>query len=285
MIIKAADTMGALVEQAGMPPEFTLSGQPTVANTALDFALSAGFRKIFLFGVDLGSRDKEKHHSKHTVYLNRMPEEDHLKKLLSNQPVNDITVPGNFGGEVSTNKVLSFARRMMDFAIIPHEDAQVFNLNDGAMIDHAIPLHAEDFATKWSGSSSKMEAVEAAMATFKRKDFNLPGLRQNLLAQIDNFIVQVEAIANREQESLSDAIDKLIDIHRLTLATENSGHPCSLLFRGTTSRLLSMAFNAMTIIRDQDEALAKAEWDLSNLVDFLHQARIEVNNKIEEVFS
>lgn len=283
MIIKAADTMGSLVEQAGMPTKVILSGQPTVANTALDFALSVGFRKIFLFGVDMGSRDREKHHSKHTVYINKLPEEDHLKSLLSNQPANDIVVPGNFGGEVSTNKVLSFARRMTDYAILRHADTQVFNLNDGALIEQATPLRPEDFASKWQGSSSKIEAIEAALASFANQEFNLMDLRKDLLAKIDDFISQVEEIVDRKQDSLSDAIDKLIDIHRLTLATENFEQPCALLFRGTLSRLLSMAFNAMTIILDQEEALAKAEWDFSNIVDFLYQARIEVNKKIEEV--
>jgi len=283
MIIKAADTMGAMLERSGMPQQTVLSGQPTVANTALDFALSAGFRNIYLFGVDLGSKNKEEHHSKHTVYLNMLPEEDHLKTLLSNQPDNDISVPGNFGGDISTNKVLSFARRMMEYAIVPHPDAKVYNLNDGALIEHAIPLYAEDFEAKWPVASSKASAVEAAMAAFEHKEFNLTELRQSLLGQIDDFIVQIAEIVNREQNSLSDVIDKLIAIHRLTFDTENMGKPCALLFRGTLSRLLSMAFNAVTIIRDQDEALAKAEWDFSNIVDFLNQARIEVNNKIEQI--
>jgi hypothetical protein len=48
------------------------------------------------------------------------------------------------------------------------------------------------------------------------------------------------------------------------------------VFRGTAARLLSMAYNAVTIIKDSDEALAKAEWDFANLVECLHEARDEV---------
>jgi hypothetical protein len=281
MLIKAADTMGALLEAEGMPPEAILSGQPTVTNAAMDYALSAGFRELYLFGVDMGSKDKEKHHSQHTVYVNLLPEEDHLKKILAHQPSNDIVVPGNFGGEAHANKILAFARRMMGFAIGSYPDAKVYNLNDGALIENAMPLRPEDFAQHWSGGCDSRATVEAAMATFETKEFDLEALQQNLIERIDTFIAQVESIVARPHTSLSDVLDKMVEMHWMTLSPTNINDPCGLLFRGTTARLLSMAYNAATIIKDSDEALAKAEWDFANIVDCLHEARGEVLKNIE----
>jgi hypothetical protein len=285
MIVKAADTMGSIFEVDGFPPELILNGQPTVTNTAIDFALSAGFKSIYLFGVDMGSKDKEKHHSQHTVYLNLMPEEDHLKKILAHQPSNDIVVPGNFGGEAHANKILAVARRMMSAAISNYPDAKVYNLNDGALIEHAIPLRPEDFETCWTGGCDKRSIVEKAVSTFQVKDFDTNALQRMLLDRIDNFIVQIEEIVAKPQNSLSDVLSKMVEIHWMTLAPSNINDPCALLFRGTTSRLLSMAYNAITIIKDQDEALAKAEWDFSNLIDCLHEAREEVVKNIHIAFA
>jgi hypothetical protein len=286
MIVKAADTMGAILNHGGgVPHEVILNGQPTVTNTAIDFALSAGFKNIYLFGVDFGSKDKEKHHSKHTVYMNLMPEEDHLKKILAHQPANDIIVPGNFGGEVHANKVLSFARPMMGHSISMYPDAKVYNLNDGALIEHAIPLPPEDFAKTWTGGCDKRAIVEAAMSTFEPQQWDLEELQKVLMERIDSFISGVEEVVAKPQDSLSDVLDKMIEIHWMTLAPSNINDPCALLFRGTSSRLLSMAYNAVTIIKDQDEALAKAEWDFSNLIDCLHEAREEVVKNINIAFA
>lgn len=281
MIVKAADTMGALLEADGMSNMTILSGQPTVTNTAIDYALCAGFKNIFLFGVDMGSKDKEKHHSQHTVYVNLMPEEDHLKKLLAHQPANDIVTPGNFGGEVHANKILSFARRMMSFAIDCYPDARVYNLNDGALIEHAIPLPPEDFSEYWVGGCDKRATVEAVMSTFEAGEFDLEALQRMLQERIDAFIAQLEVIVSQPHGSLSNVLDKMIEIHWMTLGPSNINDPCALVFRGTAARLLSMAYNAVTIIKDSDEALAKAEWDFANLVECLHEARSEVVKNIQ----
>jgi hypothetical protein len=280
MIVKAADTMGALLEVDGMPSGVILSGQPTVTNTAIDYTLCAGFKNIYLFGVDMGSKDKEKHHSQHTVYVNLLPEEDHLKKLLAHQPSNDIVVPGNFGGEAHANKILAFARRMMGFMVKGYPDAKVYNLNDGAMIENTIPLPPADFDERWAGGCDKRATVEAVMNTFEAGDFDLEALQRILLKRIDAFIAQVEAIVSQPQDSLSNVLDKMIAIHWMTLGPSNINDPCALVFRGTAARLLSMAYNAVTIIKDSDEALAKAEWDFANLVECLHEARSEVVKNI-----
>lgn len=275
VILKAADTMAVLLHQHGIPRNVILNTQPTVTNTAIDFALSAGFRHIYLFGVDMGYRDKERHHSQHTAYLNKMPEAEHLKRLLSKRPGGDIEVPGNFGGEVSTNKILLMARRQMGYAIKSHPATRVFNLNDGAAIDGAVPLHPEDFSGCGSvdGRVRTLRAIEAA---FEHKVTDITALQQSLLDQVDAFIEEISVLLREKQTSRSAVIARLEELYRLVRQKDAALLPVGPLFRGFLYHLLSLCFNAISIITDEEEAVAKAEYDLGLIADALMQAREEV---------
>lgn len=275
VIMKNADTMALLLAQHGMPQDVILSCQPTVTNAAIDFVLSAGFKQVYLFGVDMGYKDKEQRHSQHTAYHNNMSDDDDIERLLADKPDSEMVVPGNFGGEVSTDKILSVARRMMGSMIIRYPEARVFNLNDGAMVTGATPLHKEDFV--FDGSlADKATAIEAIKGAFESRQFNLAELEQSLLLQIDGFTENIAAIVAQEQKTRSEVIDKLSKIHQYIQAEVNMAKPCALLFRGAAFHLLSMTFNAVTVIKDEDEVLAKAEFDFANMLDFLGQARVEV---------
>lgn len=278
LITKAADTMGAVLQEMGVPSEMIMSGQPTVTNTAIEYALNVGFNRIFLFGVDMGSKVKEIHHSKNTVYVDMLPEEDELKKFLLIQPENSIVVPGNFGGEAHTNKILAFSRRMITHHAQMYSNARIFNLNDGALIEDVSPLRPENFETEWNENFiDKSRALELALSAFREQTFDAEEVRAKLMESVDGFIAKVETIVQREQFAFADILDKMTEIHYLTMSPDRNGDPCALLFRGTVARLLSMTYNAIGIIRDEEEALAKAESDFSNLLDFLHAARQELD--------
>jgi hypothetical protein len=281
MIIKSADTMGAVLSESGFPNDVILSGQPTVTNLAIEYALNVGFNRIFLFGVDMGSKVKEVHHSKSTVYVDMLPEEDDLKKFLLIQPENSIVVPGNFGGDAYTNKILAFSNRMIAYHASIHSQSRIFNLNDGAKIDYVSPLHPEDFLVEWREGLEKSYALKLALEAFRKSTFDHELIMTKLMQSVDGFIAKVEAIVNRDQSSYSDILDKMSEIHALTFSPEHVGDACALLFRGTVARLLSMTYNACGIIRDLDEVLAKAESDFLNLLDFLHAARRELVLNVE----
>lgn len=279
LIMKNADTMALLLGQHGIPKEAILSCQPTVTNAAVDFALSIGFKNVYLFGVDMGFKDKEMHHSIHTAYHEDLSDDAVLEKMLAKRPESDTDVPGNFGGKVATNKILSVARQMMGNEISANPSARVFNLNDGAMIRGAIPLHKEDFVFP-GGGSAKAKHLETIKSAFETREFNVQELGQSLLQQIDDFTADFAKIMEKDQSSRSDVIDKLSELHQYIQNGVNHLVPCSMLFRGTLFELLSMAFNAVTIIKDEEEVLAKAEFDFSNMKDFLQHARDEVEKHI-----
>ena len=106
-------------------------GLPTVANLGLAFTQEVGCSTIYLFGMDLGTRDQNKHHAKDAAY--NVGEIEF--KTAIDQPV-----PGNFGGTVYSERIYLWSRDMAQHSIklgvprIVH-----YNCSDGVRIDGAIP--------------------------------------------------------------------------------------------------------------------------------------------------
>lgn len=281
MVLKESDTMSLLLERSGQVPRIPLDTQPTVTNMALSIALSMGFRRIYLFGVDMGYREEGKHHSKHTAYLGKMPEADHLRRLLSKRPSGDKSVPANFGGEALTNNILEMARLHMEQLIRGNPRARIFNLNDGALIDGAEPLPPEQFPVL-GGQAGKQDVLDAIRGAFEPIEFDPAPLKLALLAEIDDFIEAVRGLLDQERSSRSEVLDAIVRLYRFLLSDQIRDSPLFSLFRGSMLMLLSLTYNAVSIIADEDEAVAKAEYDFGNLLDCLEEGMVEVSQVLAE---
>jgi len=109
---------------------------PTVTNLGLRAALTLGFKEIGLFGVDLGSRSPELHHSKDSFYLtDETWRQTHAKAI---EPMVH-ELPGNFGGVAYTNRVLLWARLMMAGILEQYGDRTIYNCSDGVQIPNTVP--------------------------------------------------------------------------------------------------------------------------------------------------
>ena len=279
MVLKEADTMGAVLEHSGQVGRVPLNTQPTVTNMAVSVALSMGFRCIYLIGVDMGYKEKEQHHSKHTAYLGKMPEADHLRRLLSKRPSREKTVPGNFGGEVTTNNILEMSRLHLEYTLRPNTQARVYNLNDGALIDGAIPLPQEDFPGSLLGfpePAAKVEAMTAMRGAFDVIDFDLGALGQVLMDDVDRFMEECSALLENKRTRRWEVIDAIVSLYQVLAGEEARRTPVACLFRGSLLMLLSLSYNAISIIADEDEAVAKADYDFGVVADFLEAARTEL---------
>lgn len=273
-VLKSADTMALLMLEAGVSGEVILNTQPTVTNTALDVCVSAGFRKVYLLGVDMGYKDESRQHSTHSLYEEMTDDED-LNDLLSQMPEASRTIPGNFGGEVSTNSILAVARQYLEWGISQHPRSQVYNLSDGALVKGAAPLRATEF-TCAATPAGKVAAITALQDAFAPRAFDLEAMQSSLLGQIDAYLAGVAEIVDAPRRTLADTIDVLARVYRHLLKEEAALRSTFPLFRGTLLHLSSLLFNAITIIKDEDEAMAKAEYDFGVIKDFLNQARAEV---------
>jgi len=120
------------------PDQIGLYGTaPTCTNLAIRAALMLCFRQLYLFGVDLGSRDAAKHHSQHAIYYRP---QDWGKNFTQSQDAMAIEMPANFGGKAYTNPTLHWTRMMMAQGLEMYSSySKIYNCSDGVQIPGTLP--------------------------------------------------------------------------------------------------------------------------------------------------
>ncbi|RDV25042.1 DUF115 domain-containing protein [Alteromonas aestuariivivens] len=112
---------------------------PTVSNFAANFVTRFGFKQIYLCGVDMGFVDNKYHHSKASGYYNESGEEAYNYAEMNDT---SIVVPGNFRPFVNTKYEFKVSKTVLE-QVLTRVQGEVYNLNDGARITGAQPLHGE----------------------------------------------------------------------------------------------------------------------------------------------
>ncbi len=124
---------------------------PTVSNTAAASALFMGFRQVYLFGVDCGSRRAEVDHSANAPYSTM----ETLKARSFG-----MSIPGNFGGTVRTHWVFDMARHMLE-VLQRSFRVRLYNCSDGALIKGALPKVPQ--AVRLAGEPVDREAIKGSL--------------------------------------------------------------------------------------------------------------------------
>jgi hypothetical protein len=277
IVIKEADTMGNLLAQSGLAPPASLRTQPTVSNMGLSLALGLGFKKVCLFGVDVGYKDTAKHHAHDTIYYARQPRDEHLRQLLALVTAHNLTAPGNFGDTVKTNFTFETARKHLSWNIMAYPEVEVYNPNDGALIENAITIRAEALASKLAQAMPeqdiKARVLEQIDQAFSPLEWPIETLQDALISEFDRFDAKIRPKLNQKLTSRDDIIERIVDVYQ-ALREEIAEHtPASVLCRGSLLYLLSLTYTATSIILDDEEAVAKATYDFGLIQAFLAEAR------------
>jgi hypothetical protein len=184
------------------PANGLIGGHPTVTNTGFGAAIGLGFKTIYLFGVDLGSREPARHHSAHSPYL----ADDMDYDGVMNKPV-----PGNLGGMVYADYVLNWSRDSFEQTIYSQiRRLRVFNCSDGAFIRGTTPKLASTL-TLPEPTTSKSEMLAALWAHYA--PYGPERFAKSW--QVDRLITQVEALRDSLLSALGDETTGL----RATIAT------------------------------------------------------------------
>ncbi|GHG69240.1 hypothetical protein GCM10010919_19030 [Alishewanella longhuensis] len=128
--------------KCSIEPALLKYSYPTVSNLAVDFCGEIGFKNIYLFGVDLGYKDINNHHSKYSAYY-----KDDGQGILNATKKFDgkIIAKANFDGFVYTKHEFSFSKDVLElrFSKLP-KVVSVYNCSDGVYLNGSIPLRPEN---------------------------------------------------------------------------------------------------------------------------------------------
>ena len=117
-------------ELYGGPFSVVRPSGPTVANAGLVSGIRLGFREIYLFGVDMGTKVEGKYHASGSVYG---------AGLRGEIARPSIAFPANFGGSATGVYIFDWSRKVLENTIRHFSEVRVYNCSDGARIEGAMP--------------------------------------------------------------------------------------------------------------------------------------------------
>jgi len=148
---------------------------PLVSNAAAAVLATLGFREMYLFGVDCGSREEGSHHAADAVYYeegydNFIEGEGH--EFFETELVR--TVPGNFGGKIFTSAYYDLSRRTFT-ELQRTYGFDFYNCGDGAKIEGTQPKAsaAISLAGPEGGQKACLDMIENGLQAYEIRE--MPG--------------------------------------------------------------------------------------------------------------
>lgn len=175
---------------------------PTVVHMGVGALPILGFRKFYLFGVDMGYKDPNKHHSSLSSYSDLKDEEK--KKFVPSE--NGIyEVESNFSDQkiYSDDSYGSFKKFLegMIEANLYFSEYECFNCSDGALIKGAKPMRSADLIFDDKPVEKKQIVDDTFDAFFDHGDFL--GLEQEIVSVVNDFDIEKFCLAASEHFSVS----------------------------------------------------------------------------------
>ncbi len=134
-VLKMPSSVGLLLKDISIPLQYST---PTVVNGGISLAAYYRPKRIFLFGVDFGFRDGDKHHSDGTLYdLDTIT--DKLKKDVQYEKKQRWFTQDIDGNKIQTDGTMYNGKRSVEMLIRDNDysEIEVFNCSTGVNIEGA----------------------------------------------------------------------------------------------------------------------------------------------------
>ncbi|WAJ71045.1 motility associated factor glycosyltransferase family protein [Catenovulum adriaticum] len=236
---------------------------PTVSNFATNIFSKIGFNQLYLFGVDLGFADQEKHHSKQSGYYNKDGKEAYNYREKNNT---SIVVPGNFRSSVFTKHEFKVSKEILEQTLTSRK-LDCFNTSDGAKIAGTIPLTIDNILLV-NSQTSKQDSLNAlkTIAFSPAKQFEQYKNKFDAKYQQKNLEFELNGMIELAKKPLTSStdIDELINKQKEMLFASYS-HGKSLLFYllyGTVNyaNTVFSKLNTRIKVNDKSVCLAQEQW-------------------------
>ncbi|MGI5310126.1 6-hydroxymethylpterin diphosphokinase MptE-like protein [Rheinheimera sp. WS51] len=257
---------------------------PTVSNLAVNFALHAGFKQVYLFGVDLGYIDVDNHHSQFSAYY------DQQGKSVYNyrqEHGDGIEVSGNFRPTVLTKVEFDVSRQIMEQTIAAFKSqVEVYNCSDGAKIKGAITLQPANILISNNLQDRKSILEQFLQAAFYQN--NLYEQSQLFLKKYN--VAQFKSSIRRWCDLIQDEVTDIEGAETLleqqwALFRALSMEPGSLLFpllHGSTTYILGVLTKLISLMADNesfDFALEQYNYVMAIWIEYLNSAADDLCNE------
>jgi hypothetical protein len=251
---------------------------PTCTNGGADLALRMGFKQVYLFGVDYGFRDESHHHAKASMYFDENQDDftEELAKVVEQTHAasrGGREIDANFGGKVLSTDTFIHSRDALQFSIREFSDARVFNLNDGAEIKGAIPLHAKDVRLT-PAAAPKREVIEAVLSAFTTHYDPDPFARlEFLLTQLKAVRDDIARITGQSEIICRmDALDMLFDVHHYLFAPGHQSAQIFPLLRGSMLHMGRFFYDCVSMFTSEEKAVEFAKFGFDLFLRYIDAA-------------
>lgn len=109
---------------------------PNCVTLATRMVARFGFREVYLFGTDFGSRLPNMHHVADSIWMTDPVWRERYDKIAETMT---LPMPANFGGKVYTNRMLEYFLHSTQGLIATASDITFYNCADGVRIAGAAP--------------------------------------------------------------------------------------------------------------------------------------------------
>jgi hypothetical protein len=232
-----------------------LSG-PTVANLACRAAIAVGVRDIYLFGIDLGSRARDVHHSEKSAY--NLAEDEFWKSGRGMDGL-EIEAPGNRGGTVFTSRQFQLTRTGFERLIRAFAGTNFHNCSDGVRIAGAEPVDPSGLS--FAGSEGPGSADRFFAGLGKPTDA-VPGLcRDRLFAYrqaLADWWSAMEKVLTRPDLDLDGLIDSVHPCIEDGLAADRMDAMGAIQasFAGSITSMLQLSYTVLRRLPADDRLTA-----------------------------
>lgn len=243
-------------------PESSLEDSgPTVTNTGLSAALAMGFREVYLFGTDLGSRDPKRHHSKQSLYRHDDDRKEDQAGAMNFDAVFDTVDVGNFGGLIHTETIMTWTRDALGRVIGRYRPgAEVFNCSDGLLIENTRPKSSTSIRIKTS-TEQKATVLTQVLATFPAGSREFFAERWGRADWRQNVRTLGQSVVDTFMESKGDLNGAMFNLSRLLLRDFERVPTFEEFFLRGTSLMVAMCF-AFYVHRVQPTDREDEFWDI-----------------------
>ncbi|MBU3844628.1 MAG: DUF115 domain-containing protein [Candidatus Anaerobiospirillum pullicola] len=249
---------------------------PLVGNLGVAAATQLGFKRIYLFGVDNGTKreDKETHPDENLFYKKHKAASSAIHNLT-------YTMDGNFGGTVATSYLYRLSARYMN--VIMRHGVHDFKLNyyncsDGVLLDNAIPTHTDEL--EWWYDLPDLDRKKFFEYMDNEKSFALEFTDKDRESMLDPTIFDMVAdlamkmLKGETPETRLDFALRLQNVCEMLFKLHSTrDYYVADFFDGSLYSMFAMLMRSLFQIKDEKEAIRVTEDQIKYILYFIEDAK------------